>query len=545
MTLRVPLAVRLITSRGDRHITGDLRDLTFRSSVPGGFASAQASLSRPLTLESEEIAYYGRMVVYDTRSGRTAWEGRLEDPSRSAGPDGPVWDLVAVGPRAHASDRSVPLVYVDRSLEEDAWRQVDILAGQAKGVVSRGDGPSGTPVLRLAWDAGQSIATNNVIALRYGRLTDTGQWVARIGGDHTEGGASTALRVQIVARVAPLPGSDTVLETDAWTVGNSAAQQRYGIEHTLKSGGVDVRIINTGSAFTSANTHWSSISNVHVLGSRYLRDGMEMLSGYTSGTVLASEVVEDLLGRLLTQYDGATASIATTSHPIDQLAYVDGATPNRMFDDLMGLEPGYWWAAWEQLASGKHRFEWSQWPTSVRYEASVIDGYTSTGSADGLYNAVSVRWREANGRIRTTRRTGSVPALTAAGLTREASIDLGDEVGSASAAERAGDSYLAEHSSVPNAGRLTVARPILDTVLGRMVDPHEIRPGNLIRLRDISPRVDALNASARNGSTVMRLVEHEYRASEAAATLQLDSYAPSTARTLAQIWRRPTITRRR
>ena len=77
-----------------------------------------------------------------------------------------------------------------------------------------------------------------------------------------------------------------------------------------------------------------------------------------------------------------------------------------------------------------------------------------------------------------------------------------------------------------------------------MVEPWEIRPG-LIRVRGILPRADALNASARDGVTVMRIRAAEYRASDAAAVLELDSYAPSTARSLANLQRRPYSPRRR
>jgi hypothetical protein len=80
-----------------------------------------------------------------------------------------------------------------------------------------------------------------------------------------------------------------------------------------------------------------------------------------------------------------------------------------------------------------------------------------------------------------------------------------------------------------------IARPIHDILAGRMVQPWEIRPGTLIRVRGILPRPDSLNATARDGLTVFRIVSVEFRASDAAAVLELDSYSTSVARALADL----------
>jgi hypothetical protein len=274
--------------------------------------------------------------------------------------------------------------------------------------------------------------------------------------------------------------------------------------------------------------------------------GADITTGYSSDTILAHEVVADVVGRLLPRYDGAAAAIATTAaFGIEQLAYPDGVTPARLLDDLMLLEPAYYWAAWERLPSGKHRFEWVAWPTSVRYEADVTDGFASVGGAADLYNSVQVRYLDAAGEIRTVRRTQTVDALTAAGLTREAYVDLGDEAGvTATQAQRAGDQWLAEHRYPPNAGTLTLGRPVIDLLTGRMAQPWEIRPGTLIRVRGVLPRVDALNQSGRDGVTVFRVVAVTYRASTAAAELELDQYPATVSRALADLQSRP-VTRRR
>jgi hypothetical protein len=263
--------------------------------------------------------------------------------------------------------------------------------------------------------------------------------------------------------------------------------------------------------------------------------GSDITSGYVSDYVNVQEVVADLLGRLLPKFDGPNAVITSDVFPIEQLAYPDGASAQKIFEDLMLMLPAYYWAAWESGDNGLHRFEWVPWPTDVRYEAPTHDGYDSPGSAGELYNAVSVRWRNAGGVGQTTRRTSAVAELSAADLTREFYIDLGDEVGNATNAVQVGDQFLAEHAVPLNTGSLTVSRPITDFQTGRQVMPWEIRPGHLIRVRDVMPRVDALNPNGRDGVTIFRVAGVEFNAAQASATLELDTYPATVARAVANL----------
>ncbi|OKI47312.1 hypothetical protein A6A27_10720 [Micromonospora sp. CB01531] len=529
----------------DRDVTADARDLTFRWTDPGGYASCVVPLDRPLTMQPDEIAYYSPMTIYDRQSGAVVWDGRQEDPGRSAR-DGQVWELAGVGGQAHTRDRSFPIIYADRSIESSAWAPADIQPGQAKGGSQVGS-PDATDArvaaLRLYWDSGLAVKTNDRVATQYVRLRDTGQWVARVGADHREGVPSTQLQVQYVSRHGSFPGTDAALESDNWTTSTASILQQIGVGGMDKHAAPELRLYNPGGTATSGDTYWTEFSNVYVIGSRYLKGGTEKLSGYAS-TVLASDVVEDLLGRVLTQFDGANAIVTPTSLAIDQLAYPDGVTPDRILSDLLALEGGFTWRVWERGSTGKFRFEFVPVPSQVRYEADVVDGYDSQGSGDGLYNRVTVRWRDSSGKYRTIVRTATVPALDAVSLIRQGQLDLGDEVGSLSAAQAAGDRWLAERQYPANGGRLRIARPILDLLSGRMVMPWEVRPG-LIRVRGILPRPDALNGVSRDGVTIFRIVSSEYRASDGSATLELDSYARTTPRMIADLVRQRVPIRRR
>lgn len=538
MSLNVPLTVRVLTSRAARAITADLRDLWFRETAVGGFAAARLSLDRPLATEPDEIAYYGQVSI---NAGSTViWEGDLEDPGRSASGDGQVWDLVAMGPAAQTRDRVVPLIYVDKTLSD--LRRSDNITPGGTNSVTEDPGIGSGDALVLQLPSGLPLVTNSRVAVRYLRCTESGQKIARVDYAWDAGRTSASLKVELILRTAG-GGSDVPRTQTFSTAGDVLAPKEIGTDWTSGRDIAEFRIIWVGGGVTVADDiTWASIRDITVVATRYDKSGNELVTaaGYSANTVLASEVVADLLGRLLPGFDGANASIATTSYAITQLAYPDGVDAARVLEDLMRLEPGYRWAAGRRNPStGKYSFIWTQWPTTVRYEADVTDGYGAPGSADGLYNAVTVRWKDSKGLIKATSRTSTVPVLTAASRTRTGFLDLGDNIGSLAEAQQAGDQWLADRQYPPNAGRLTIARPILDHVTGRMVQPYEIEPGYLIRVRGILPRIDALNATARDGVTVFRIWAKEYWASKAAAELELDSYPASTARALATLHQPP------
>ena len=536
MSLTLPLAVRLKTAAADRHVTRDLRDLTFRTIAPGGFASATITLDRPLSIQPNEIDYYASLYVYDKRSGAVVWEGRLEDPGRTAA-DGQIWQVTAVGGAAHAQDRCVPLIYADSSIS-DGWIRGDNATSPQASVSVTGDpgaaaGQNQAIVVTLP--GGTALTTGDLALWRYKRISDAGQKLARVQFDWD---SNTNASFSVKASVSG--GGTTTLLAAVFNVAGGSVAARVTADFPNGRNMLDLFGQYTGIGTTPTNANWCSFDNVILVAMRYdvLGNEITAAASYTASGVLASDVVADLFGRgLLPKFDAAGATIATTSTVLDSVAYPEGITPATLLDDLMLLEPGYFWAAWESNAAGAYRFEWSPWPTSVRYEATTVDGFDSPGSAVDLYNAVRVRYIDANGHLATTQRTQTVTALTNAGLTREGLLDLTTSQGRHSLilAQRAGDQWLAQRAVPPNAGTLTVARPIRDLTTGALVQPWEIRPGTLIRVRGVLPRVDALNPSTRDGVTIFRLAAAEFQASTATARLELDSYPRSVARALAQL----------
>lgn len=535
----LPLEVRVATNQADRVITNSIRSLRFRSIVPGGFSSCTMDLSRPLNAAPDEIIYYARVYVYDRRTGMTVWEGRLEDPGRAAGDSGDTWALSAVGGSGHAQDMTLPVVYVDRRL--DQWFQVENVTKGARFSLSADPGNNASTnvdhALTYQFPDGQKVVTNSRVAARYDLFRITGQKLARYNYSAKCGKASSALQLQSVPRDDG--GTGVVARNQNFATSISTSAQVITTDHASTRNTLDIRILYSGGTATVGDDDsWASVPDAVVLGTRYNQFGVESTTGSSYGfdTVLASDVVLDLLGRCLPVYYGAGASVTTTVYTYDQLAYEDGATPAKILDDLMQTEPAYYWAAWESdsnTTGDKFRFEWAIWPTTAYYEADITDGFDSPGGAEGLYSKVTVRWKDTKGKVRHTTRTQTVAALTDAGVVRQALVDLADEVGSSAAATQVGDSFLAEHRWSPNNGTLKIARPIRNLNAGGYVDPWEIRPGRLIRVRGITPSVDTLNTTDRDATTLFRIVAAEFDSAAGEASLELDSYSYTTARAIA------------
>jgi hypothetical protein len=534
MSLDLPLTVRLKTRRKDIDVTNQIGELSFRSSIPGGFASLTISLSRPLDLPPDEIEYFGKVYVYDGRNGRTLWEGRLEDPGRGAGPDGEVWSITAVGSRAHAQDRVFPVIYVDRSL--DRWRR-SRYSSSAAAQTSIGEIDEDTPAIIMSASEGATVTTSWAADMIYRSIYWCGQLVARIRADHVGDGTSSNYHATIFARTGS--GAATFSTQDNW----ATTPQTLGANINTVGWDQTTNVVSIRNQRDNSNTTADAFTTVYyynivVRAVIKKADGTDNLSpvGYNVNNIDPSEVVVDLLGRVLNKFDGVNATIVGSGVDIDQLAYPDGTTADAILEELQLYDPGFYWAAWESNpANDLARFEYIPWPSTIRYDATTEDGFDAPSSASDLYNRIRVRWLDPGNFIRHTVRTQTVPELSDAVLTREAYIDTSDEIGSPIMAAYIGDNFLNEHRYPPNAGTLRVARPISDNDTGRTVMPWEILPGHLIRVRGVQPRVDALNPTNRDGVTVFRVISVDFSAADGTATLELDSYVRSITRVLADI----------
>lgn len=539
----VPLTVRLRGRRVDRHVTNDVHDLVFSTTAPGGFGTCTVALTRPLIFRPDEFEAFGRLYIYDGRSAEVMFEGRLDDPARTAGAEGEVWSLTAVGGSAHTTDDTRPIIYADRDLGK--WEHYLQGATDIREGIQEVRGGGTDDWLYAQVPNGTVVATNDRVTSVYFAIQEAGQKLGWINWSWDAGATTITYEIRTVTN-----DNTNVRSYPISTAGGGLSRRVIGTNWTAGQDVAHVMIIYMGGGGTQGNSQaWITVSDLAIGGTRYDKSGNELVTGasYTADTVLASEVVADLLGRCLPQADGPNANIATTTFGIEQLAYPDGVTPQQVLSDLAAFEPAYFWAMWESNpVNDRWRFEYQPWPTTVRYETSTADGFEAPSSGGELFNKVLVRWKHPKGRIATTTRTSTVPALDAAiggPLTRTALFDAGDNIAATwVATNRLGDQFLAEHKYPTNAGRLRIAHPVYDAGLHRMVMPWEIRAGSLVRVHGVLPTPDLLNTDDRDGSTVFRIASTSFSQSDGAAELDLDAYAPDVARALAkldaQFWNR-------
>lgn len=522
----LPLAVRI----GDRHITREVSGLAFRKEAFGGLRSISLRLARPLDRFDPNLAALSKCYIYDGRSAETVAEGRLSDFGRSAGTDGQQWDLVAFGPAQHATDVTFPYVLVHNST--DFKRHSDSTKNATTGSDERADT---SPSLLISAEEGKTVTTSWVGKMVSRLMRNAGMELGRVSCEIDAGVTDADYVLQLVVN----DGSDTVVDSAGANTTQTTLEDTIAGSIPAGADAVSIRVVRNSTGTTGAENQWFEFWNINQRALLIDKDGTDRVTGYGNDYILAADVVKDLLGRHLAQFDGANATVSTSgTYQIDQLSYPDGVTAEQVLNDLAILEPAYVWYAKEDITGAGYQFFYEALPTSVRYEVTLDDGGTFPVSTQELFNEVTVRWTDKDGRPRTNVRTLACAALDDAGITRSTVIDLGDEIGSTAAANRAGDNFLAEHNVPKNAGTLNVSRPIRDLTLGRMVAPFEIEPRELIRVRGVESNPDALNADSNDGQTVFRIWATTYTSDSNTAALELDTDARTTTNALRKLAKR-------
>ncbi len=532
MSLPVPLTVRV----GGRMVTAEVADLAWRKEAIGGTRAITFRLARPLTdLEAAAVAR-AEVVVFDARSAQPVALGKITDPTKTASADGQVREVSAFGASQAVGDVTRAYVVADANL--DHWVRCTSLSTR-NALTALEDEPlnSGIAAVVMSADEGKTISTSWRGTMWTRLFYDAGMRVARVQANTSAGTYSSSFETTVGAASPTGVLTGTVSPTSfaaglqVATVGGSLSTSANYLP------ALSVR--NTGAATTGAEDRWYAFWTVAVRAVLKTATGADRLSAadYSAAVVYPHEVVNDMLGRgMLPAFDGTEAVVDTTAdYGFGQLSYPDGVSAEQVLTDLMLLNETHRW-----FVDDTGRFHWEPLPTSVRYEVTLDGGGSFPVSTSDIYNAVEVRWSDVWGRPRVTTMTGACPILDAAGETRRAVIDLGSEVGSASAANRAGANFLADHRVPRNTGTVTVDRPIRDLSTGALVRPWEIEPGELIRVLGVESYADALNASTNDGVSVFRIHATNYTASANAAVLELDADTRSTAAALTRLQKKRT-----
>jgi len=508
--LRGALSIRVNDGRTNRIVNRYCRGLKFTKVAPGGHQSLSFTMVLPRGMFND-LGPEDRVYVYDARTARTVWEGYLENPTPTDGPDGQQYDINAMGGMALASDETRALIYIDKSL--DGWP----LDSSSSAAASSDTGPD------VVFTSGKRVST----VLPGGAVLGTGAY-AQVTNTVCQRAGMNLGAISIGARYsgkADAGYSEFMVSpsgaVDSRSMTNSPASVTKWVTDTNFPTGtqlMQLRLVRVGGATNVADdTTWTNWVDPSIIGQRMDRNGT-LLTGsaglVSASQVLASQVVEDLLGRLLTFCDPGTAQVDTTSFGITQLAWPDGVKAADVLNKLSDFEAGYLWEILETLDSGKHRFNYRAWPTTPRYMVSVRDGWQQRGSDVDLCNRILVSWTDPAGVTQVEPVTAADLGLTGLGLPVDAlgtrvkdadPITLPDGLGSLANAVQIGGQILTDKIKPPKSGTVVVRRPIMDLLTGNMVNPWELEAGYLCRIRETGDDLRITQADYDDDSCSMAL----------------------------------------
>lgn len=508
--MRGNLAVKVKDASGERVVTRAVTGLRFRKTANGGHADASCTINLPRS-QFPTLGPADRLYVFDTSTADTIWDGYTNNPGTQTGRDGEGFELTALGGMSLATDERRSLIYIDRTLS--SWRRGGGAAASATTEVSADPTESVTDDgLLCQFNPGQPIGTGSRASMSYSGLADAGMEFGAIGLRVLDGKTDANFQPQLFWS-PPIPVG--IEQLGAFNSNDSAFTRYVGDVGAPPSGvaAIGLRLTRTAGGATNVadDNTWAFFYGIAVVARRMFRDGSLVPTGVagmtTTSYVLASWVVEDLLGRVLTFCDSSSAIIDTTSYQIDQLAYAEAATAASVFEDLGLYEPDFLWEILESdPATGKHRFSYRAWPTTPRYVLPPSIVVEQPGGDVDLCNRIAINWVDVSGIPQVTIRTATVPELGT--RVRDADpITLPEGRGSLANAERLGDQVLAVKAAPPRAGTAVVDRPIVDRLHGVTVQPWEIEPGYLVRITSTGEE--------------LRLTEMEYDDDSCTATLTI------------------------
>jgi len=515
--MRGELAVRIFDGTTDRHVTQHVSDLRFTKTAPGGHLAASMRLSLPRDT-FDDLGPADKCWIYDATTGRPLWEGFTQNPGATDGPAGQGFDLSAIGTTVLTTDESRALVYIDKDLTK--WERYS--GGLAAATVENTADPTGVDTgdgVLLQFNPAQTVGTGQFVQVGYNHLRGAGLELGAFQWSFKSGKADANYNVAYVQR-GGTPATNIVQGTLSTTLATLGRYVNGGAGHfDTGTDAVALDLSRDGGATTIGGTDdstWTWFTELFILMRRMNKFGTLVTGSggmVSSSSVLASQVVEDLLGRVLTFCDKNASTVEATTFLINQLAYYDAVNVRKVLDDLAGLEPDFLSEMLHSTPSG-YVFNYRAWPTEARYEISTADGYSKTGGDVDLCNRIAVTWIDERGRSQVETVTTVVPALDDQGRIRDAEpVTLTKGRGSQENAQRYGEQVLAAKNEGPKAATARVGRRIKDHLRGTWAEPWEIEPGYM--------------ASVRETGDLLRLTQMEYVDADGAAMLQLGLPTPT------------------
>lgn len=486
-------------------------DLTFSTSIPGGFKDLSCSLLRRIELDWTDNALFDTVRVYGP-GNRTVWEGRMAQFPRSHG-DGYSITPGAVGWAAHLKDDpSFREIYVDRDFSRWATpplaRRASLAASgfdQGRFQGSAGDG--------LVWDIpAESLPTNVAAELMYD--AGPGLVVALLGYKGARTGAFTGFE-------------GGTLFTDSSESLGTATSVALTLDDALHTADPTngryamVRARVSAGPVTPAAGHQQRISKIAVYGAHGLT--FRAISGEPDG-LYASDVIANIISRVAPLL---TANIEATTFAIPHLVFADPTTGEDAISAVNAFHL-YEWGVYDN----REFFYRAPDPNRLCWQARLSEGAKvelEGDTAEQVFNGVVVYYTDPTGKRMSVgppaaywHNTTALVDATDASLVdtnetnpvnandiprRWAKLDISfptTQIGAAAI----GVAYLAEKSLPQRRGTLTLTDTAQHPTEGR-VPAWRVRAGDYIRISDhpadIPRRIIETRYSHASGETVLSL----------------------------------------
>jgi hypothetical protein len=560
------LMVRIGRGAAIRSVSVPLpEDAQITWSAPGGDDTFSATIPWPDRGIARPDAFTQNMPlrVEDRRTGEIIWQGRVSDPGFTGDRAQQEFRVSAVGAGHDLDMISVVKLYVDR----DPERWVDMHTWQA-GPVTTGDGTGFIAsiydalqippeyYLEMPWPQGLTMNTSALQKISYligyyaslDMLTDDASTLSRgpnyaipeVHGIRFSwiSAFANANSVKVTAG-APEPGSNTDLWSAAFTAGG---QHDVDIRETTigppwaRDDFTHFNIYQqrTGAAAASGSDNYVRFANIHVLGKRYNKYGVDITDSRNE-FLCPYEIVEDMLGTILNGKFDPGGIWRDTDVLIDQAAYWQPTSVSDILDEADGWNPDTWWGVSAPLnPDSLPRLEYRTWNLPPRYTLDDTAHVELEGGAEMWANSALITYLRGNGTPTITRASISVPILarlfgttgsnTTAKNTRDISVDITDR--GPMVRQKAVEivtAQLAAAATEKVSGSATVRGAIMDDAYVRLAQPWEIRPGWPIL---VGATPNQFNSGATgpvyDGESTFRLSRVTYSASDDSAALEFD-----------------------
>ena len=498
-------------------------DLTFSTSVPGGFKDLACSLLRRIDLTYQDEALFADVRVYGP-GNQTVWEGRLVQLPRSHGDSYGVTPG-AVGWSAHLrDDPSFREIYVDRDMSHWAEATLPRKRAIALAPYPQGKMPVTIGAGGISWlPPNEALPTEERTEVMYD--IGPGLAVTRIEYRGQRTGAFTSFEAPTIftsaSETISSPSSEA-LTLDSTIRGATAfTDNRYAM----------LRARTTGATTPAAGHEQSydilAVYSSVVSGAAWAIPGDDGVRG-----VLASGVLADLITRAAPLLD--PSGIETTDFVIPHLAFREPVTA----ESAIALINGYhaWdWGVWEDRTFFFRQPD----PDRLCWEARLSDGAKldlEGDTAEQIFNGVVVFYNDGTGRERAV---GPPAAYWTGGVARADDTDASlidtstenpwnanfgtsrprwenvraTEPTNLQGATTLGVVWLAQHSLPQRRGSLTLTSTVTHPTKGD-VPVWQVRAGDYVKIADHS------NSVAR------KIIETSYSYSTGQITLTLDNTAP-------------------